>query len=157
MVQRRRSRPRKEINESWLYNYWRPAIAWQYFVVCLFDFIIAPLLFAWLSHHTGAPYVQWDPLTLKESGFYHMSMGAIIGVAAWTRGQEKIKRVVLGYEDYGPYDDNRYSEFDYENDQYSQIPLEEPLMRRDDDERRIRQQDRNRTSKERPGNSNEPV
>lgn len=41
----------------------------------------------------------WDPLTLKESGFYHLAMAAIIGVAAWTRGQEKIKRILYGGEE----------------------------------------------------------
>lgn len=139
MVQRKQSRRKPKVEESWLYNYWRPAIAWQYFIVCLFDFIIAPLLSAWFSAYTGAPYIQWDPLTLKESGFYHMSMGAIIGVAAWTRGQEKVKRIVLGYED-NDYDDYRYSDFEYENESHSQIPVNDPLMREDNDDRRKRLQ-----------------
>jgi hypothetical protein len=37
---------------------------------------------------------QWNPITLKEGGFYHLAMAAIIGVAAWTRGQEKITRIM---------------------------------------------------------------
>lgn len=41
---------------------------------------------------------QWDPITLKEGGFYHLAMAAIIGVAAWTRGQEKITRIMNGEE-----------------------------------------------------------
>jgi hypothetical protein len=81
----------KEYKEdSWLKQYWRPAVAWQYFIVCLFDFIVFPA--ASMALHNQ----PWDPLTLKESGFYHLSMSAIIGVAAWTRGQEKIKRLFLG-------------------------------------------------------------
>jgi hypothetical protein len=79
---------------NWLYKYWRPAIAWQYFIVCLFDFIIFPALTFATAKYTGN-YVAWDPLTLKESGFYHLSMAAIIGVAAWTRGQEKLKGMEL--------------------------------------------------------------
>lgn len=78
--------------DSWIKNYWRPMIAYQYLIVCLFDFIIFPSVSFWFAHYTGTPYIQWEPLTLKESGFYHMSMGAIIGVSAWTRGQEKIKQ-----------------------------------------------------------------
>jgi len=74
----------------WIKNYWRPAIAWQYFAVCLFDFLLAPIMNAIISGVFGFDYVQWDPLTLKESGFYHMAMGAIIGASAWTRGLEKI-------------------------------------------------------------------
>jgi hypothetical protein len=75
------------MEESWLKQYWRPAIAWQYFVVCVCDFIVFPLLW---THLTQQPY---DPITLKEGGFYHLAMAAIIGVAAWTRGQEKIVKL----------------------------------------------------------------
>jgi hypothetical protein len=78
--------------ESWIKQYWRPAIAWQYLAVCLFDFIIFPAAFMYLTKQ------PWDPITLKEGGFYHLAMAAIIGVAAWTRGQEKIQRITLGDE-----------------------------------------------------------
>jgi hypothetical protein len=78
--------------ESWIKQYWRPAVAWQYFAVCLFDFIIFPA--ASIALHNQ----PWDPLTLKESGFYHLAMAAIIGVAAWTRGKEKIERISAGVE-----------------------------------------------------------
>jgi hypothetical protein len=78
--------------ESWLKSYWRPAIAWQYFAVCIFDFIIFPAAYMYFSQQ------QWNPITLKEGGFYHLAMAAIIGVAAWTRGQEKITRIINGEE-----------------------------------------------------------
>ena len=84
--------------EAWIKKYWRPFMAWQYAAVCVFDFIVAPMLTMLYFHHTGTAYVPWQPLTLKESGFYHLSMAAIIGVAAWTRGQEKIKRIMMGGE-----------------------------------------------------------
>lgn len=77
-------------DEHWLKQFWRPIMAWQYALVCLFDFILFPILNAWFSWKTGTTFGQWQPLTLKESGFYHMAMGAIIGVTAWTRGQEKL-------------------------------------------------------------------
>lgn len=80
------------MEDSWIKQYWRPSIAWQYFAVCIFDFIIFP---AAAMYFTGQP---WNPLTLKEGGFYHMAMAAIIGVAAWTRGQEKIQRIISGEE-----------------------------------------------------------
>ena len=80
------------MEESWLKQYWRPAIAWQYFAVCICDFIIFPAAFMYFTKE------PWDPLTLKESGFYHLAMAAIIGVAAWTRGQEKIQRIAAGEE-----------------------------------------------------------
>ena len=78
---------------SWIKHFWRPAMAWQYLLVCMFDFLVAPALSMALSAYTGTPHVQWEPLTLKESAYYHIAMGLIIGVAAYTRGQEKIKQV----------------------------------------------------------------
>lgn len=78
--------------ESWIKQYWRPAIAWQYFAVCLCDFIIFPSAAMYFLNE------PWDPITLKEGGFYHLAMAAIIGVSAWTRGREKIQRIALGEE-----------------------------------------------------------
>ena len=80
------------MEESWIKQYWRPAIAWQYLAVCIFDFIVFPAAY---MYFTKQPY---DPITLKEAGFYHLAMAAIIGVAAWTRGQEKIQRIATGEE-----------------------------------------------------------
>ena len=80
------------MEESWLKQYWRPAIAWQYFAVCVCDFIIFPSVYMYIVKE------PWDPITLKEGGFYHLAMAAIIGVAAWTRGQEKIQRIASGEE-----------------------------------------------------------
>lgn len=76
------------MEEHWLKQYWRPLIAFQYLVVCIFDFIIFPSIFMYLTNQ------PWDPITLKEGGFYHLAMAAIIGVAAWTRGKEKITRIL---------------------------------------------------------------
>lgn len=80
------------MEESWIKQYWRPAIAWQYFAVCVFDFIVFPAASMYFLKE------PWEPLTLKESGFYHLAMAAIIGVAAWTRGQEKIQKLIVGEE-----------------------------------------------------------
>lgn len=85
------------MEESWIKQYWRPAIAWQYFTVCLFDFIFFPLVDFYLSFYLKTDN-NWEPLTLKDGGFYHLAMAAIIGVAAWTRGQEKVQRLITGEE-----------------------------------------------------------
>jgi hypothetical protein len=69
-------------------------MAVQYMIVCLFDFIGAPILWSLvqvLGH--GKVDMQWIPLTLQGAGFYHVAMGAILGIAALTRGQEKIARI----------------------------------------------------------------
>ena len=80
--------------EGWIKKYWRPMMAWQYFAVCLCDFIIFPLIAFHFARATGHEF-KWEPMTLKESGFYHIAMGLIIGVSAWTRGQENLLRTRL--------------------------------------------------------------
>lgn len=76
---------------SWMVRYWRPAMAWQYFTVCLFDFLFAPFLWAVYHALLDLPVTQWDPISLRTGGLYHLSMGAIVGVSAWTRTLEKIE------------------------------------------------------------------
>lgn len=66
-------------------------MAWQYFTVCIFDFIIFPCIAMYIAKETGHEF-NWEPLTLKSGGFYHMTMGVVIGVSAWTRGQENLER-----------------------------------------------------------------
>jgi hypothetical protein len=34
--------------------------------------------------------MQWNPITLQGAGLFHMAMGAILGIAAFGRTQEKI-------------------------------------------------------------------
>lgn len=68
-------------------------MAWQYFCVCVFDFLLAPLITGWYSWFAKVPYEVWKPITMSEGGFYHMAMGAIVGIAAWSRGQEKLSRI----------------------------------------------------------------
>lgn len=75
---------------TWFSKYWRPAIAWQYLVVCLYDFILAPNIVLFFYYVTGGEYTQWQPLTLMGGGLYHISMGAIIGVTAYGRTKEKL-------------------------------------------------------------------
>lgn len=81
--------------ETWVQYYWRPAMAWQYFVVCLFDFFFAPILTALFHAWNGSPYEPWQPLTLTNGGLYHLAMGTIVGVAAWSRSREKIQKMLL--------------------------------------------------------------
>lgn len=86
-------------DEHWVRAYWRPAMGWLYMVICIFDFIIFPL-FAMLqplimkNFGIASPsYKEWVSLTLSNGGIMHLAFGAILGVAAWTRGQEKIAKV----------------------------------------------------------------
>jgi hypothetical protein len=82
-------------HESWLNNRWRPMMGWMYMIVCIFDFIIFPIAWSILQSMAGGTITsQWDPLTLKGAGLFHMAMGAVLGIAAWSRGQEKIAGVI---------------------------------------------------------------
>jgi hypothetical protein len=36
---------------------------------------------------------QWQPLTLQGAGFYHITMATVLGITAWSRGQEKMAGV----------------------------------------------------------------
>ena len=77
--------------EDWMNSKWRPACGWMYIVVCLFDFMIAPILWSITQAvFHGGVNVQWQPLTLQGAGLFHVAMGAIIGVSAYGRTQEKL-------------------------------------------------------------------
>lgn len=70
---------------------WRPAMGWTYMLTCLFDFVVAPTLWSVLQHVShGSVNSQWKPLTLEGAGLYHLAMGAVLGIAAYGRTQEKI-------------------------------------------------------------------
>jgi hypothetical protein len=82
-------------NEHWMKAYWRPCMGWLYMAMCAFDFIIFPLITIILpifQHNFGIqmPYNEWKSLTLSNGGLIHLAFGAILGVAAFTRSQEKI-------------------------------------------------------------------
>ena len=78
--------------EDWTNRKWRPMMGWCYILICLFDFVIFPVLWSMAQavYNGGQINMQWNPITLQGAGLFHMAMGAILGVAAWTRGQEKL-------------------------------------------------------------------
>ena len=66
-------------------------MAWMYMFICILDFAVFPVLWSALQAHFGGSVVTaWEPLTLKGAGLFHMAMGAVLGITAWSRGQEKI-------------------------------------------------------------------
>ena len=80
--------------ESWMNKKWRPAMGWTYMAICILDFALFPIAWSVLQAYAdGTVTSQWDPLTLKGAGLFHMAMGAILGIAAWSRGQEKMAGV----------------------------------------------------------------
>jgi Holin of 3TMs, for gene-transfer release len=77
-------------DEDWMNSKWRPAMGWMYMTVCLLDFAIFPVLWSLLQVATKQPVTQWQPLTLQGAGLFHLAMGAVLGIAAFGRTQEKL-------------------------------------------------------------------
>ena len=77
--------------EDWMNSKWRPMMGWMYMSVCVFDFVLAPVLWSMLQAvFHGGINVQWQPLTLQGAGLFHIAMGAVLGIAAMGRTQEKL-------------------------------------------------------------------
>ncbi len=98
-------------------KYWRPAAAWIYLIICIFDFVLMPVYVAKTNlkleevvrvaaTFEGAEKIAaltilmkkntWEPLTIMESGMFHLSFAAILGVAAYTRGRVQEAQVNQG-------------------------------------------------------------
>jgi hypothetical protein len=94
-------------------KYWRPAAAFIYLIIVMFDFLIMPVIFEYHDAFDPSEVIEnvvkfeksevqivalnkftekrtWSPLTILGGGMFHLSFGAILGLAAWTRGQEKV-------------------------------------------------------------------
>ncbi len=77
--------------EDWMNNKWRPMMGWMYMVVCMADFVVFPILWSIVQVHGGGEVkAQWMPITLQGAGLFHIAMGAILGIAAYGRTQEKM-------------------------------------------------------------------
>jgi hypothetical protein len=78
-------------NEDWMNSKWRPAMGWMYMMVCIADFVFFPVLWSLVQVIAGGEVKsQWSPITLQGAGLFHMAMGAILGIAAYGRTQEKL-------------------------------------------------------------------
>jgi hypothetical protein len=76
--------------EDWMNSKWRPMMGWMYMVTCMTDFVIFPILWSLLQSILKQPITQWQPLTLQGAGLFHVAMGAVLGIAAMGRTQEKL-------------------------------------------------------------------
>ena len=80
----------KEKDSNWMQNLWRPAMGWMYMIICLADMLVFPVLWSLLQAMMHQPVTQWNPLTLQGAGLFHLAMGAVLGIAAFGRTQEKL-------------------------------------------------------------------
>ena len=80
--------------EDFMTSKWRPMMAMTYMATIIFDFILGPILYNLLQYwNPGQAVGMWVPLTLQGGGLYHLAMGAVLGISAWTRGQEKVASI----------------------------------------------------------------
>ena len=78
-------------NEDWMNSKWRPAMGWTYMLTCVADFVIFPILWSLVQVIGGGKVEsQWMPITLQGAGLFHLAMGAVLGIAAYGRTQEKM-------------------------------------------------------------------
>jgi len=77
--------------EDWMNSKWRPMMGWMYMAVCSADFMLFPVLWSVVQVIGGGEVkTQWQPITLQGAGLFHIAMGAVLGLAAWGRTQEKL-------------------------------------------------------------------
>lgn len=80
--------------EDWMTKKWRPMMAMMYMMCCLCDFAIFPVMFTivqfWETAIQNDAFRQWVPITLQGGGLFHVAMGAVLGVSAYGRTQEKV-------------------------------------------------------------------
>jgi hypothetical protein len=80
----------KEKDPNWMQNLWRPMMGWMYMFICLLDMAVFPVLWSLLQAMMHSPITQWNPLTLQGAGLFHIAMGAVLGISAFGRTQEKL-------------------------------------------------------------------
>jgi hypothetical protein len=62
----------------------------MYMGICTLDMAIFPVLWSVLQMFQNTTITQWSPLTLQGAGLFHIAMGAVLGIAAFGRTQEKL-------------------------------------------------------------------
>ena len=77
-------------SSNWMQQLWRPMMGWLYMLVCLCDMVVFPVLWAFWQGINHVAITQWNPLTLQSGGMFHIAMGAVLGIAAFGRTQEKL-------------------------------------------------------------------
>jgi hypothetical protein len=86
--------------EDWMTSKWRPMMAVTYMIINICDFVLFPILFSiiqfWETEASNDAFRQWQSMTLQNGGFIHISFMAILGISAWTRGQEKVESIKAG-------------------------------------------------------------
>lgn len=100
-------------------------MAYMYFVVCIADFLLFPIGWAILHAMIAKTAVQWIPITLQGAGLFHLSMGAILGVAAWTKSQERVQ----GIPEVAPVDPERNEYIEEKRERLKQLKAKAKILK----------------------------
>ena len=91
---------KKKPDDDWMTRKWRPLMAIMYMWCCLADFFLFPIMFTvvqfWETQAANDAFRQWVPITLQGGGLFHVAMGAVLGVSAYGRTQEKLNGATAG-------------------------------------------------------------
>ena len=91
---------KKKPDDDWMTKKWRPLMAIMYMWCCLADFFLFPIMFTvvqfWETQAANDAFRQWVPITLQGGGLFHVAMGAVLGVTAYGRTQEKLNGATPG-------------------------------------------------------------
>ena len=85
-------------NTAWMQTLWRPMMGWMYMLICLLDMAVFPVLWALWQGYNHVQITQWNPLTLQGAGLFHIAMGAVLGISAFGRTQEKLAGTAINPE-----------------------------------------------------------
>ena len=86
-------------SQDWMNRTWRPMMAMTYMAINIFDFIIGPVYYNLLQFFASSQQIaMWQSITLQNGGLIHVAFGAILGISAWTRGQEKLELIKSGVD-----------------------------------------------------------
>ena len=84
-------------DEHWVNSHWRPMAAWVYLTICVFDFLVFPVLWSIIqSKFNGQVTLMWQPLTLQGGGLFHLAFGTLLGISSYGRTQEKMASLNSG-------------------------------------------------------------
>jgi hypothetical protein len=89
-------------DDDWMQKKWRPAMGWMYMIICMLDMAVFPVVWSLTQVITKQPITQWNPLTLQGAGLFHLAMGAVLGIAAWGRTQEKVAGAAINVSTQAP-------------------------------------------------------
>lgn len=80
--------------QHWTDRYWRIAMAYTYLLICLYDFVIGPVVFNGLQYLNPDNQIgAYQSVTLQSGGFIHMTFGAILGLASHGRNKVLLEKM----------------------------------------------------------------